>query len=160
MAIKEFRSYKHGKVTFKQGYFYSFKYRGYGEDPNPLIIFINGYYGINDSTGHQWRFIQGININYIPRKDRKRFVNNWIKEMNKSKGDLNFTWKRVKKDFPYLQGSIRRYFIKPKYYISNITEIKTEEQIRKEVIGSWHKDYSGKLKRVIAKKLKGVFGRK
>ncbi len=74
MTLRIYKTLKVDGVQLKQGYFYSFRYSPYQEDPTPMIIFINGIKGLHPNTKHQWRLIQGINLNYIPRGDRKQFI--------------------------------------------------------------------------------------
>jgi hypothetical protein len=83
----------------------------------------------------------------VPRKDRKRFIKIWQREIEKGT-PLKFTWKKVKTEFPYLKFSIRRYQLKPVYYISSPKEIPIKDW-EKEVIGSLIKDFSSKIKRKI-----------
>jgi len=116
MALKIFYKIKHDNVWFKSGNFYSFKYGNYEEDPNPTIIFISGIRGTHPTSGNQWNLIQGINLNYIPRKDRKRFVSEWKKYIENGKS-VRFTWGKVVRDYPYLKLSIRRYLLRPVYVI-------------------------------------------
>jgi len=77
MSFKIYTSIKHNGVLLKSGYFYQFNYSAFQHDANPMIIFISAIKGIHPNTGHQWRLIQGINLNYIPRTIRKRFVETW-----------------------------------------------------------------------------------
>jgi hypothetical protein len=74
MSLKIYKKIKHNNVVFREGYCYRFNYAAFENDPQPLIFFISAIKGIHPRTGHQWRLMQGININYIPRKDRRRFV--------------------------------------------------------------------------------------
>ena len=110
-------------------------------DPIPTYIHMYSFSGRHPNTGRQWRFLQGINLNYIPRSDRKRFVNQWVKVFEKSKGNILFTYKMAKRFFPYMDIAIRRYFYSPAYYIKNLKEVPVEDY-QKIVIGSWHKDFS------------------
>lgn len=156
MTLTIHKKIRHNNVTFKEGHAYEFSYQAYQNDPSPIIFFINAIKGTHPSTNHQWRLMQGINISYISRKDRKRFVKKWRDEMNKSKGDVNFTWNRVKREFPYLKLYIRRYMLKPNYYIRNIKYI-PPEQWDKAVVKSWTKDFSSVIKRNVAARLKRLF---
>lgn len=65
---------KHKGTTLQSGHFYKFKYVAFENDPSPMVIFLNAIEGLHPRTGHQWRLIQAINLNYIPRRDRRRFV--------------------------------------------------------------------------------------
>lgn len=143
---------KHKNVTFKPGCFYRFAYRAYANDLTPIAIFINAVKGFNPETGHQHRYIQAINFNYIPVKVRKRFLNDWIKSYNEN-GNLIFTWKRIVKRYPYIKFAIRRYFYTPTYYISDIEEV-PEEVIRDVVEKNLYKDFSKRVQMALASKLK------
>jgi hypothetical protein len=155
MALTVYKQIKHDKVTWKSGHFYKFKYNAYENDPNPIIIFISAIKGIHPNTGHQWRLIQGINLNYVPRGDRKQFVTLWKTNLEKNT-PLNFTWQIVKSKYPYLTKSIRRYMLKPDYYIRDSKYISVLE-VDAEVVKSWGSDFSSSVKRTIASKIKGFF---
>lgn len=157
MALKVAWSHKHENVLMKTGEFYSFKYRAYNNDPSPSGIFINYISGIHPNTGHQHRYIQFINLSYIPRKDRKKFVEDWEKNKKKSKGNLKFTWDLVKRKYPYLKFSIRRYQTKPNYYISKVEALDTDKKIAAGLKFNWAKDFSNIIRRKIASKLKKFF---
>ncbi|MFW6129857.1 MAG: hypothetical protein ACOC56_01660 [Atribacterota bacterium] len=136
---------KHGGVTFKGGQCYTFSYNAYENDPNPLVFFMYAIVGINPKTGHQWRLIQCINLNYIPRGQRKLFVSVWKNKMAKSKS-VKLTWEYVIKNFPFMKNAIRRYMLKPNYYIRKVKYI-PPDKYEEEIIKSWAKDFSGAIKR-------------
>jgi hypothetical protein len=152
MALNIQWSWKKGGETIKSGEFCTFSYSAWQNDPEPVCIFINKITGIHENTGHQWRLIQGISLNYIPRRDRKRFVKDWYNYMSKNKS-AKFTWQLVKRRYPYIQHAIRRFQIKPDYYISNFRKLEGEE-IGQEVVRNWGKDFSKFLKRKILQKIK------
>lgn len=158
MSLKVSTVHKHGRVTFRSGYFYKFAYQGYRNDPTPTVIFLNAIYGIHPTTGHQWRFIQAINLSYIPRKDRQRFVNDWLSYLGKTR-NVGLTWQIVKQKYPYIAFGIRRYFFKPEYYIGRLEEIPLEN-VQKEVVGTWLKDFSHEIKKKILNVFNRVTGRK
>jgi hypothetical protein len=108
--------------------------------------------GINPSTGHQWRIIQCINFTYIPKAVRKRFLDIWLLELQK-KSDIRFTWERIQSHYPWLKNATRRYFFKPSYYITNLEEIPIAN-VQKEVISTWSKDFSKKIKTAIFQKFR------
>ena len=153
MSLYVLKKKKHGQIMFEAGKFYKFDYRGYNNDPTPVIIFINAIEGIHENTGHQWRIIQAINLSYVPRKDRIRFVEDWQLYSEKAH-DIKFTWKLIERKYPYIKFAIRRYFTKPVYYINNLRILDTQEKIRKEVISSLAKDFSKKIKIELLKKIK------
>jgi len=155
MALKVYKSIVHNKVKMESGYFYSFKYTAYEEDPSPMIVFISAIKGTHPKTKHQWRLIQGINMNYIPRGHRKTFVQLWSKNIENGKS-VEFTWEIVKAKFPYLKFAIRRYMIVPKYYIRNLKKIEFDK-LEKEIVKSWHRDFSSNLKRRLGSRLKRFF---
>lgn len=153
--LKIFYKFKHDSVQFKSGHFYKFKYDGYENDPNPTIVLLYAIKGIHPKTGNQWNLMQALNLNYIPKKDRKIFVKIWKKHMEKTKS-IKLTWHMITKQYPYLKASIRRYLLKPKYYVRKCEAISFDD-IDKEVVKSWHKDYSSVIKRKFASKMKRLF---
>lgn len=155
MALKIYKRIKFHNETFRSGHMYTFSYAAYENDPTPTILFINAIKGLHPNTGHQWRLIQGINMSYIPRKDRRRFVEIWKREVDKG-SSLDITWKKIKSQYPYIQFGIRRYMLKPTYYIKNLKYVPPDKW-EKEIIRSWHKDFSSALKRKIASRLKKFF---
>ena len=44
-------------LEWKSGYFYTFKYKGWENDPKPHIIFMYAYSGFHPNTGREWRFL-------------------------------------------------------------------------------------------------------
>ncbi len=149
MAIKMSYTHKHGNVTMRSGEFYKFKYQGYKHDPSPHVIFINKLEGIHPTTNNQWRFMQCINLNYIPRQDRRKFVDDWIKLQTKSK-DTKITWQLIKRKYPYIAFGIRRYFWKPPYYIGKLEHLDTIDKIEKTIVGNWAKDFSKMIRMKLA----------
>lgn len=148
--LKVSYTYKHGGVTMKTGEFYTFKYTGFENDPAPHIIFINKVEGIHPKTKHEHRYIQAINVNYLPREERKRFVDDWLKIFKKTK-NVKFTWDMVKNKYPYLKVGIRRYFWKPPYYISKLEYLDTEKKIYSIIVGNWAKDFGKAIRSKLAK---------
>lgn len=155
MALRIHYKKRSQGITWKTGHIYNFRYSNYENDPSPTYIHISSFSGYHPNTGREWRFHQGLNLSYIPRKDRKEFIKIWKENMQKNR-NMRFTWELVKKRFPYLKHSIRRYFYSPSYYIRNPREIPIEEW-ENEVIRGWAKDFSMNVKRKIASKLKRLF---
>lgn len=155
MALTVHKKKKINGTTFKSGHMYKFSYQAYQNDPNPTALVINILSGYHPKTGHEHHYMQCINLSYIPRKDRKKFVDTWMKEMSKTK-NIEITWNRIKSQYPYIQEGIRRYLYKPRYYIRKIEYIPPEDW-QKEVVKSWAKDFSGTIRRKIASKLKRFF---
>jgi len=159
MALKQLLKYKHNNVLLRSGYVYSFSYIPYQNDPKPLIIFLNAITGINPKTGHQWRLIQGINLHYLPRHNRVLFGSEWQLFFEKSKYNVRLTWQLIKHKYPYIEIGIRRYNLKPNYYIKNLKEIEPKN-MKKEIQGSLIKDFSIKKLMDLGKKLRRKTGTK
>ena len=121
-------------------------------DPIPTYLHMYAFSGTHPNTGRQFRFIQGINLTYVPRQMRKQFASEWVNTVSKSK-NLKFTYEKLKARFPYMKIAIRRYFYSPKYYIKNLREIPLEN-MEKVIIGSWSKDFSKKAMIALVKKYK------
>lgn len=160
MAIRVIYNKKWKNTTLITGNIYSFKYQAWEHDPRPTICFMGWYQGTHPNTGHQWRFIQGINFFYIQRSHRKQFIKLWTDQLkdvdiNKRRTKIKFTWQLVKRRFPYLEGAVRRYFYKPIYYITELNQIPFE-QWEKSVVSSWAKDFSKKAKVSVFNKLRGL----
>lgn len=155
MALKIHKKKKIGGTTFLSGHMYKFNYQAYQNDPEPSALMINILSGYHPKTGHEHHYIQCINLSYIPRKDRKKFVDIWQREMDKNK-NIEITWKKIKAQYPYIQEGIRRYLYKPRYYIRRIQWIPPQEW-QSEVVRSWHKDFSQQIRKKIASKLKRFF---
>lgn len=149
MSIKISFIFKHGGVTLHSGDFAKFSYQGYKHDPKPHIIFINKIEGIHSKTGHEHRYISAINLNYVPRQDRRKFVDDWIKLQTKSK-DTKITWQLIKRKYPYIAFGIRRYFWKPPYYIGKLEHLDTIDKIEKTIVGNWAKDFSKMIRMKLA----------
>lgn len=114
--------------------------------------------GINPKTGHQWNLLSGINLNYIPRTQRKIFTEFWSETMRKSNGNSEFTWQLVQYKFPYLELACRRYMIKPVYRLQNVQYIPFDN-VEDVVVSTWSKDFSNKLKIDLAAKMARAVGR-
>ena len=69
---------------------------------------------------------------------------------------VKFTWDIVQSRFPYLKLAIRRYMLLPAYYVRNLKAIDVND-LGKEVLRSWSKDFSVTLKRKLGAKLKSFF---
>ena len=141
-------------VNLQSGHFYKFRYSSWINDPEPTVIFMYSLEGMHPNTGHQWRFLQSINFTYVPRTIRKQFVKEWKIQMEKTR-DPKFTWQIVKSKYPQIQHAVRRYFIKPNYYITKLQEIPFDN-IEKEVVSTWHKDFSKKIKSSLLNKFRRV----
>jgi len=158
MAVRRIHEKKFKGITLKSGRVYHFKYSNWRNDPTPTIIFMYSLEGINPRTGHQWRFLQGINFTYIPRATRRAFAKAWVDAFTKSNGNLRFTYETVKRQHPQLLLGIRRYFIRPSYLIRDIQEVPFEN-MEKAIISTWSKDFSKKVRGALTKKYRGVMGR-
>jgi len=153
MALKVEGNFKFKKVRWRSGHLYKFKYSAWETDPEPMVILLYRFKGYHPKTGREWRFIQALNMNYVPRHIRKNFVINWKRTLERNNGNVFLTWKEVKAKFPGLVKSdcIRRYFYSPSYYITNIQAIPVEE-METAIVSSWHKDFSKRLKLALNRK--------
>jgi len=158
MAIRVIKNWKSHGTNWRSGHFYTFRYNAYRQDPNPVIILMYKIEGIHPNTGHQHRYLQAINLSYIPRQQRKAFVSLWLSEMDKNKGNVEFTWDVVQFRFPYLDLAVRRYMTKPVYRIQNPQYI-PPENVEDVVVSSWGKDFSKKLEMDLAAKKSRSLGR-
>lgn len=158
MAVRRIHKKRFKNVVFKSGHIYHFRYSSWINDPTPTVIFMYSLEGINERTGHQWRFLQCCNLTYIPRAIRRQFAQSWIDIFQKTNGNVKFTYETVKRQYPQLILSIRRYFIKPNYYITNIQEVPFEH-MEKAIISTWSKDFSKKVRSAVLKKYKDVLRR-
>lgn len=155
MALKVDYTFSHNGLKWRSGHFYSFRYAAWANDPIPLIILFYRITGINPNTGHQWRLIQGVNLNYIPRSHRRLFVNQWMFAYEQSNGDIKFTYNDMKRRYPWLRYGIRRYLTKPNRYIQNPVEIPFDN-VEEAVISTYNKDFSRKLKQDLVDKYRRV----
>ena len=126
MAIKRIYKKRFKGIGLITGNFYQFKYLAWQHDPKPLIIFMYTLEGIHPRSGHQWRFVQGLNLSYLPKNMRSRFVKTWSAQILRT-GNTRFTWQLVEKRFPKIKYAVRRYFIKPNYYITKLNHIPFED---------------------------------
>lgn len=153
MALKIEGKFKFKNITWYSGQLYRFKYSAYNEDPEPLVILLYRFKGYHPKTGRQWRFIQGLNMNYVPRHIRKNFAINWVETLKRNNGNVLLTWDEVKFKFPGIAKSdaIRRYFYSPNYYITKAEHIPIEN-MEEALMSSWHKDFSKKIKMALTRK--------
>lgn len=157
MALKVHKKMKFQGIEWKSGFIYTFKYSSWQNDPAPVIILMYAFSGTHPTTGHEWHFFQGINLNYINRAERRRFAQQWVQEMERSGNNVELSWTRVKDRYPTLKGAVRRYFYNPRYYISHAIEIPID-QIEEVVVSTWTKDFSKKVKTSLALKYRKVTG--
>lgn len=131
---------REGMLWFKSGHFYSFYYKKYANDPIPTVVMLNWVHGTHPNTGHIHNYIQAINLSYIPRNFRKKFVHMWLPTLRANGGNVRLTWEKVVARWPFLTIAVRRYLLKRNYikYARLIPEDKVEE----EVISTWTRDYS------------------
>lgn len=149
MALKVSYNFKQGGVTLKSGNLYKFSYQAFEHDASPVVLYLNSITGIHPKTGHQHRYHQAINLNYVPRTSRAKFVEVWMAEMLKNRGNVKLTWDRVKTQYPYLKEFIRRYMSKPRYYIRGLEYI-PPDKAQDEVVRTLFKDYSMLVQRRVA----------
>ena len=127
-------------ITLQSGQIYSFAYTGFQHDPAPTIIFLYWMSGTHPNTGHQWRFFQAINLNYLSRTYRINFVKNWVQTLYTTR-NLKMTWNKLSRMFPDMKFATRRYFYKPTRYVQSLRAVPLE-RVEEEVVGSLYKDYS------------------
>jgi hypothetical protein len=145
MAIQyNFQKRIHG-ISLNSGDIIKFAYTGYEEDPTPLCIFLYSTSGYHPRTRHEHHYLQGINLNYVSRHNRKQFVRDWIERHNKTQ-NTRLTYNYMKSLYPYMDSITRRYFWKPSYYLRKLEKISLDK-IESEVVGSLYKDYSQALRR-------------
>ena len=142
-------------VQWMSGYLYQFHYGPFQNDPRPLVIWLNKISGVYDKTGHEWRLFTCLNLNYIPRSDRKRFGEVWCKTLHQHR-DTVLTWSIVQRVFPYLSGCVRRYQFSPVHYINNPIFIPFED-MESVIQGGIIRDYSNKIRMYLGKKFRNFF---
>jgi hypothetical protein len=131
-------------IVLDSGKMYRFTYSAYQHDPAPLVLFLYWVEGTHPTTQRQWRFMQCINLNYIGRSYRKRFVEDWSNSLYTTR-NVKLTWNLVKRKYPELVLATRRYFYSPAYYIKGLRLIPLEN-VESEVVGSLLADYSKKAR--------------
>ncbi len=151
MALSFDHRFKMSGIWWTSGHVYTFRYSSWIHDPTPTIVLLHRTRGIHPNTGHQHRYITGINLSYIPRSHRRLFAMVWVEEYERTNGNTRLTWEMVKRQFPFLQYGIRRYLTKPAYYIQNPREIPFEH-LEDAIVDTWSKDFSKKLKVDLMKK--------
>jgi len=156
MALKISYKKKLSGVTLSSGHVYIFKYSAWNEDPTPTYLHICSFSGTHPNTGRQWRFIQGVNLTYIPRGQRKQFAKEWVAVFKRTNGNVRFTYNMLKSHYPYMDIAIRRYFYSPSYYIKNLKEV-PEADLEKVIASSWHKDFSKKAMVSLVSKFRSAF---
>ena len=148
---------QHG-VMFKSGHAYRFKYLAFQHDPEPTYIHLYSFSGTHPKTNRQWRFHQGISLSYISRASRRAFAKDWAQTLKRHNGNVRFTWQTVQRKYPYLEKAVRRFFYSPSYYLSKIREIPFDENWEKNVVSTFSKDFSKKVKVSLAQKFRSLFG--
>lgn len=146
---------KFQNIVWKSGHIYKFRYSPFQGDPEPVIILMYAHSGTHPNTGHEWTFFTGINFTYLPRPTRRAFAQAWMREWQRTNGNVEFTYQRVVQEFPYLIGAVRRYFYSPNYYITNAMEIPLED-MEDVIVSTWSKDFSKKVKTSLINKYKSV----
>jgi len=86
---------------------------------------------------------------------RRSFANEWTRVFQQTNGNVQFTWEIVKRRYPYLKHAVRRYFIKPTYYITKLQEIPFED-MEKVIVSTWSKDFSRKIKVSLLQKFRSA----
>jgi len=86
---------------------------------------------------------------------RRAFANEWKRVFERTNGNVRFTWEIVKRRYPYMRHAVRRYFIKPSYYITKLQEVPFDV-MEKMIISTWSKDFSKKVRISILQKFKSA----
>lgn len=139
MLSSQFRI-KEGMVWFRSGHFYTFYYKNYQNDPIPMIVMLNYVHGTHPTTGKVHNYIQAINLSYVPRQFRKKFLKVWEPTLKNNKGNVRLTWSKVVGRWPFMMHAVRRYLVR-KNLIKYAREIPTEK-INEEVVSTLTRDYS------------------
>jgi hypothetical protein len=153
--VVEYKKKLHG-VTLKSGWVYTFKYTAWRNDPKPTAIFLYAFRGTHPKTGREWRFLQCINLAYLPRSMRKAFITEWAQVLRKMNGNVKLTWNIVEQRYGWIKFATRRYFYTPSYYISDIEELPLSD-LESIVTGTWAKDYSKKLRIALMQKFSSAW---
>lgn len=157
MTLRRHFKKKINGTNFRSGGIYTFNYQAWEHDPKPVIIYMYAYSGTHPRTGREWRFIQGINFTYIPRAYRRLFATTWISIVGNAtmfkRGNLQFTWDMVLRQYPYLRPAVRRYFYSPDYYITSSKEIPFADW-EKAIMSTMSKDFSKKVRGALKQKFK------
>lgn len=143
---------KASMVWFRSGHIYSFRYKNFENDPNPTILCLYALKGINPNTGHMWNLVQGINLNYIARNNRRTFLHTWLPLLERNRGNIRLTWEMILRRFPYLTAACRRYLLDRKMF-ADLKELELDD-IESIVVSTWAKDYSRQVQRTLLKKYK------
>lgn len=155
MAIRRIYNKRFKGIVVKSGFIYTFKYQAWENDPRPTVVMMYALDGIHPNTGHQWRFFQGINMTYVPRSMRRQFARDWIRTLDRTGGNVRFTWEFVQRRYPFLRNAVRRYFFRPTYFITDLKEVPFED-IEKVVVSTWSKDFSKKVKATLIGKFRRI----
>lgn len=158
MPIRRHFTKRFKGIVVKSGYVYTFKYIPWQKDPNPTVIMMYSLEGTNPNTGHQWRFFQAINFSYLPRASRRQFARDWTRILQQTRNP-RFTWELCKRRYPYIKHAIRRYFIKPTYYISQLKEIPFDD-MEDAIVSTWSKDFSKKIKTAVLQKFRTAIAKR
>jgi hypothetical protein len=127
MAFQISYRFTHNNVVIDCGYCYKFRYVNYENDPAPHIFALYRIKGRNPNTGNFWNLLQAINLNYLPRSQRRAFVKDWTDVLRRSKSNFRLTWDFMKIRFPYMRLAIRRYYLDPSSYIQQLQYIPPEK---------------------------------
>ena len=144
MALRAKFEQNYKGVLLKSGRIYSFSYDAFHHDPTPLIVFLYWMEGSHPRTGNQWRFFQAINLNYLNRSYRQKFIKDWVTSLYTTQ-NLKLTWQALIRRFPDMQFATRRYLYRPASYIKSLRAVELVH-VEKEVVGSLYKDYSRQAK--------------
>ena len=110
-----------GNTTFYPGNLYVFNYKNYvtpnyvpDRPPGSPVTYLHMYAfnEINKNTGHPWKLIEGICLDYVELNEVKKFMKRWADIIRYSRGKAAYyTWEMAKTS-PMKEG-IRRYVYDP-----------------------------------------------
>jgi hypothetical protein len=159
MTLRRLYKVKYDRTNWVSGHIYTFKYRPWENDPEPVVVFLNAITGTHPKTGNQWKLFQCINFTYIPKSKRRQFAQSWVKEFDRLNGNTRLTFQKVKRRYPDLTVATRRYIYKTAGYITKSKELPFEEW-EKAVVSTFSKDFSKKVKVNLINKFRQVIGRR
>jgi hypothetical protein len=127
MALTISYSFTHNGVILQNFFCYKFRYANYENDPFPHVLALYRIKGTHPSSGNYWNLWQCINLNYLPRNQRRAFIKDALDNLRRSKWDFKFTWHTLMLKYPWLRIATRRYYLDPKSYIQQLEYIPPEK---------------------------------
>lgn len=124
--------FKVNNISFVPGNIYVFQYKNYVTPnyvPDRIIgspvtyLHMYAFNEVNRKTGHQWKVIEGICLDYVEQAYLRNFLKSWynMNKLNNGKSAY-YTWEQAK-NTPMHEG-IRRYvYDPPRAHIYNISKV-------------------------------------